>query len=50
MIEGGGLGRFAPEDVGPVTVQVPNGVVDVLAADEKEAVEVAQSLPVVLPR
>ena len=42
MIEGGGLGVFAPEDVGPVTVQVPNGVVDVLCADEKEAVEVAR--------
>ena len=42
MIEGGGLGVFAPEDVGPVSVQVPNGVVDVLAADEKEAVEVAR--------
>src|SRR6202012_3482456 len=42
MIEGGGLGVFAPEDVGPVSVQVPNGVVDVLCADEKEAVEVAR--------
>ena len=42
MIEGGGLGVFAPEDVGPVSVQVPNGVVDVLFADEKEAVEVAR--------
>ena len=42
MIEGGGLGVFAPEDVGPVTVQVPNGVVDVLAADEKDAVEAAR--------
>ncbi len=42
MIEGGGLGVFAPEDVGPVSVQVPNGVVDVLAADEKEAVDVAR--------
>ena len=42
MIEGGGLGVFAPEDVGPVSVQVPNGVVDVLVADEKEAVEVAR--------
>jgi acetyl-CoA carboxylase carboxyltransferase component len=42
MIEGGGLGVFAPEDVGPMSVQVPNGVVDVLAADEKEAVEVAR--------
>ena len=42
MIEGGGLGVYAPEDVGPVSVQVPNGVVDVLCADEKEAVEVAR--------
>ena len=42
MIEGGGLGVFAPDDVGPVSVQVPNGVVDVLAADEKEAVETAR--------
>ena len=42
MIEGGGLGVHAPEDVGPMSVQVPNGVVDVLAADEKEAVEVGR--------
>ena len=42
MIEGGGLGVFRPEEVGPVAVQVPNGVVDVLCADEKEAVEVAR--------
>ena len=42
MIEGGGLGVFAPEDVGPVSVQVPNGVVDVLCDDEKSAVEVAR--------
>ncbi len=42
MIEGGGLGVYAPEDVGPVSVQVPNGVVDVLCADEKEAVDVAR--------
>jgi acetyl-CoA carboxylase carboxyltransferase component len=42
MIEGGGLGVFAPEDVGPISVQVPNGVVDVLCADEKQAVEAAR--------
>ena len=42
MIEGGGLGVFAPEDIGPVSVQVPNGVVDVLCADEKQAVEAAR--------
>jgi acetyl-CoA carboxylase carboxyltransferase component len=42
MIEGGGLGVFSPDDVGPVSVQVPNGVVDVLCDDEKEAVDVAR--------
>ena len=42
MIEGGGLGVFAPEDVGPVEVQVANGVVDVLVEDEAEAVAVAR--------
>ena len=42
MIEGGGLGVFTPEEVGPAPTQVSNGVVDVLCADEKEAVEVAR--------
>ncbi|HET6449206.1 MAG TPA: carboxyl transferase domain-containing protein, partial [Conexibacter sp.] len=42
MIEGGGLGSFAPEQVGPVDVQESNGVIDVLAADEAEAVQVAK--------
>jgi acetyl-CoA carboxylase carboxyltransferase component len=42
MIEGGGLGVYAPEDVGPMSVQVPNGVVDVAVADEAEAVAVAK--------
>jgi acetyl-CoA carboxylase carboxyltransferase component len=38
MIEGGGLGVVDPDDVGPMSVQVPNGVVDVLVADQAEAV------------
>jgi len=42
MIEGGGLGVFRPEEVGPMEVQVPNGVVDIAVADEAEAVEVAR--------
>ena len=42
MIEGGGLGQFAPEEVGPVSVQVPNGVIDVLVADEADATRVAR--------
>ena len=42
MIEGGGLGRFTPEQVGPVSVQGPNGVIDVQVADEAAAVQVAK--------
>ncbi|MET8244174.1 carboxyl transferase domain-containing protein [Streptomyces sp. NPDC005202] len=42
MIEGGGLGVYRPEEVGPLSVQVPNGVVDVAVADEAEAVRVAR--------
>ena len=42
MIEGGGLGVFRPEEVGPMSDQVPNGVVDVAVEDEAEAVEVAK--------
>jgi acetyl-CoA carboxylase carboxyltransferase component len=44
MIEGGGLGSYAPEEVGPVEVQAPNGVIDVLADDEAAAVDVARRL------
>jgi len=42
MIEGGGLGVFRPEEVGPMDVQVPNGVVDIAVADEAEAVGTAK--------
>ncbi|GGL86637.1 pyruvate carboxylase [Streptomyces fumigatiscleroticus] len=42
MIEGGGLGTYRPEEVGPLSVQVPNGVVDLAVADEAEAVRVAR--------
>ncbi|HJU19002.1 MAG TPA: carboxyl transferase domain-containing protein [Stellaceae bacterium] len=42
MIEGGGLGVFKPEEVGPMRMQVPNGVVDILVRDEAEAVAVAK--------
>jgi acetyl-CoA carboxylase carboxyltransferase component len=42
MIEGGGLGVFAPEEVGPVSMQAPNGVLDVVVDDEAEAVKVAK--------
>ena len=42
MIEGGGLGIYTPEEIGPMSFQVPNGVVDILVKDEKEAVQVAK--------
>ena len=42
MIEGGGLGIYTPEEVGPMSFQVPNGVVDILVSDEAEAVQVAR--------
>lgn len=42
MIEGGGLGVFRPEEVGPLSVQAANGVVDIAVADEAEAVAAAK--------
>lgn len=42
MIEGGGLGVYAPEDIGPIEVQRRNGVVHLAAADEAEAVGLAR--------
>ncbi|MEE2674293.1 MAG: carboxyl transferase domain-containing protein [Myxococcota bacterium] len=42
MIEGGGLGVFRPEEVGPMDVQTRNGVVDLAVEDEEEAVRVAK--------
>lgn len=42
MIEGGGLGVFAPTDIGPINVQGSNGVVDIVVADEAEATAVAK--------
>jgi len=42
MIEGGGLGSFRPEEIGPIDVQCKNGVVDVRVRDEAEAVAVTK--------
>jgi acetyl/propionyl-CoA carboxylase alpha subunit/acetyl-CoA carboxylase carboxyltransferase component len=42
MIEGGGLGVYTPEEVGPMSVQGPGGVVDIVVKDEGEAVSVAK--------
>ena len=42
MIEGGGLGIFRPEDVGPAPVQFANGVIDILVDNEAQAVVAAK--------
>ncbi len=42
MVEGGGLGTFRPEEIGPIDVQTRNGVVDIAVADEAEAVAAAK--------
>ena len=42
MIEGGGLGKFHPTEIGPSSIQYNNGVIDVLVDDEVEAVAVAK--------
>lgn len=42
MIEGGGLGSYTPEQVGPVSMHGPNGVIDVLVKDEAEATRAAK--------
>jgi acetyl-CoA carboxylase carboxyltransferase component len=42
MVEGGGLGSFKPEQIGPSSVQHANGVIDVLVDDEAQAVAAAR--------
>ena len=42
MVEGGGLGVFRPEDIGPVELQRRNGVVHIAARDEADAVDLAR--------
>jgi len=42
MIEGGGLGVFKPEEVGPMDIQTQNGVVDIEVEDDGEAVATAK--------
>jgi acetyl-CoA carboxylase carboxyltransferase component len=42
MIEGGGLGVHRPEDIGASEVQTANGVVDLVAADDADAVRLAR--------
>ncbi|MBX2874971.1 MAG: biotin/lipoyl-binding protein [Saprospiraceae bacterium] len=42
MVEGGGLGKFHPKEIGPAATQAANGVIDVLVKDEVAAIEAAK--------
>ncbi len=42
MVEGGGLGIFRPEEIGPIKVMQENGVIDVLVEDEAGGVAAAK--------
>jgi acetyl-CoA carboxylase carboxyltransferase component len=42
MVEGGGLGVFKPEQIGPSNVQHGNGVIDILVDNEAQAVSAAR--------
>ncbi len=44
MIEGGGLGRVAPTDIGPSDIQSANGVIDLLTENEAEATAAAKTV------
>lgn len=43
MIEGGGLGRVEAGEIGPAAMHAESGVVDILVADEAEAVHAAKA-------
>jgi len=42
MIEGGGLGKVNPKEVGPYETHIENGVVDILVENEDEAISVCK--------
>jgi acetyl-CoA carboxylase carboxyltransferase component len=42
MVEGGGLGVYRPEQIGPSDIQHANGVIDLLVDDEAQAVQAAR--------
>ncbi len=44
MIEGGGLGTFGPKEIGPAPMQAKNGLIDILAEDDTQAVDYAKRL------
>ena len=49
MIEGGGLGRVEPDEIGPMDMQSANGVIDVAVADEARGRRRHQTAALLLP-
>jgi len=43
-IEGGGMGSFLPEEIGPTSDTVPAGTVDILVKDQDEAITTSKKL------
>lgn len=44
MVSGGGLGDYAPDEIGPSDIQSQNGVIDLLVENEAEAVAVTKQV------
>jgi len=44
MVEGGGLGVYAPNEIGPVSTLAPIGAVDLVVEDEEAATEMTRRL------
>ena len=44
MIEGAGLGKFHPKEIGPCDIQSKNGLIDIVVKNETEASEVSKQL------
>ena len=42
MIEGGGLGQFSPQEVGPIDVHSTSGSIDMVVEDEAQATQAAK--------
>jgi len=43
VVEASGVGTYAPEEIGPMSSQAPNGSVDILVKDDGAAVETART-------
>ena len=44
MIEGAGLGKFHPKEIGPCAIQSKNGLIDIVVKNETQAAEISKQL------